>query len=118
VGWYPTNRYAIVTEVFSTITSPVFSELIIVLDHGRIGLLSNVASFEILRRMDQVRAFALVFLVKIEDLYRIRTGVLQKFGDAVFSATAKGLLDFLDSRPIIRTAQQTPEWELWPRGSY
>jgi len=67
--------------------------------------------------MDQVRAFTLVFLVKIEDSCCIRTGVLQKFGDATFSATAKGL-NFLDSRPMIRTAGQTPEWEIWPRGSY
>jgi len=52
VGWCSINRYAIVTEVFSTIKSPVFSELIIVLDHDEIGLLSNVAFFEILRRMD------------------------------------------------------------------
>jgi len=68
--------------------------------------------------MNQVRAFTLVFLVKIEDSYCIRTGVLRKFGDAILSATAKGLLNFLDSRPIIRTGEQTPEWEIWPRGSY
>jgi len=74
VGRYPTNDYAIITEVFSTITSPVFSELIIVLDHDEIGLLSDVTFFEIFPRIDQVRPFALVFSAKIEDLYHIWTG--------------------------------------------
>jgi len=62
--------------------------------------------------MDQVWAFALVFLVKVEDSCCIRTRVLQKFGDTTFSATAKGLLSFLDSRPITHTAEQSPEWEI------
>jgi len=118
VGWHPTNRYAIITEVFSTITSPVFSELVIILHPDEFTVLSNVTFFETLCRMNQVRPFTLVFLVKIKDSCCIRTELLQKFGDAIFSATAKGLFNFLDSQPIIHTGEQTPEWGIWPRGPY
>jgi len=107
-------------EVFSTITSPAFSELVIVLERDEtIDLLSDVGLFETLRRMNEVRPFTLVFLVKAEELYCRMTGVLEGLEDAILFATANGLLNFLDSRPVIRaTGLRTPEWETWPRSFY
>jgi hypothetical protein len=56
-------------EVFLTITSPVFSELIVVLSLGAVSHLpSDVALFETLRTMNEVRHFKLVFLLLDLDL--------------------------------------------------
>jgi len=122
--WHPTNRYEIAMEVFSTITSPVFSELVIVLeDDGIVGLSSDVGLFETLRKMNEVRPFTLVFLVKAEESYCRRTEVIERLEDAIILATVTGLLNFLDSQPIARiTGLPTPEWEARSRetwsGSY
>jgi len=108
-------------DVFSTITSPVFSELVIVLERYEIdGLLSDVELFELLDetlgRMNEVRPFTLVFLVKAEESYCRQTDVLERLEDAIILATATGLFNFLDSQPVVRiTGLPTPEWEPQPR---
>jgi len=69
--------------------------------------------------MNQVQPFTLVFLVKAEELYCRRTGVLERLEGAILFATAERLLNFLDSRLVVRaTGLRTPEWETWPRGFY
>jgi len=96
-------------EIFSTITSPVFSELVIAIEHNEIGYLSSDAAlFRTLRTMNRVRPFKLVFLAEIGEFDR-HLGRLEesrwRLEGALSSATTKGLLDFLDSPPTIRTGR-------------
>ena len=90
-------------EVFSTITSPVFSELVVVLAAHVIYFPQDVTFFERLRRMTEVRPFKLVFLLEVSDFPwgKVRWELVE----AVESATAKGTFDFLDSPPTIRITQ-------------
>ena len=97
-------RNTLVRDLFSTITSPVFSEFVIVLDDNsafRIPLV--IVLCEGLRELNEVRPFKLVFSFEgpyssPEDAQRVLTRCLR-------SATARGLLDFLDSPPTIRIAR-------------
>ena len=95
-------------DIFSTITSPTFSELVIVhtgyaMDH----LPREVALFETLRKMNEVRRFKLVFLLEVEEFWDPR----RELSKALDSVAAKGLLDFLDSPPTIRTVR--PRYCKW-----
>jgi hypothetical protein len=72
VGGWDSNlrraRHTIVMEVFLTITSPVFSELVIVIGVDAVARLpSEVKLFKTLRTMNHVRVFKLVFLVVDPD---------------------------------------------------
>ena len=87
-----------VMEVFSTITSPVFSELVIVLGAQAVAYLPlGVMLFETLRTMNEARPFKLIFLFLGE--------AREELAGALDSVIARGLLDFLDSPPTIRSAQ-------------
>ena len=97
------HRHTIVTEVFSTITSPVFSELVIVHTSTTVGHLpQEVALFDALRTMDVIRPFKLVFLLEVPDDSQAK--VRRELAEALDSVNARGLLDFLDSPPTIRRA--------------
>jgi len=90
-----------VMEVFSTIASPVFSELVIVLRIREIsGLPSDVTLFEALRTMKEIRSFKLVFLLDVPS--RSYEGGRRGLAGALDLVNAEGLLDFLDSPPTIR----------------
>jgi len=97
------NRHTVVTEVFSTITSSVFSELVIVLNGEEMsGISSDVTLFETLRTMNELRPFKLVFSFdalsrSVHDEERQR-----RVTEDLDLVNAKGLLDFLDSPFIIR----------------
>lgn len=57
-------------EVFSTITSPIFSELVIIRSGHWIPYLPcEVALFQTLRKMHEVRPFELVFFLRGSVLY-------------------------------------------------
>lgn len=97
------HRHTIVTRVYLTITSLVFSELVVVLRARATSyLLQEVALFEALRAMTRVRPFKLVFLLEAEDC--IRGEAQRMLVGALESVIAKGLLDFLDSPPTVRLA--------------
>lgn len=98
-------------DIFSTITSPVFSELVIVLGGGAIARLpSDAALFETLCAMNKVRPFKLVFSLAVPD--RPQGGTRRKLEKAIDSVTAKGFLDFLDSPPAIYPAGLSDlQWE-------
>ena len=85
-------------EVFSTITSAAFSELVIALGRHETGLPCGLAFFEALRMMNVVRPFKLVFLLEVSCFLESRW----ELKEALVSVTARGLLDFLDSPPTIR----------------
>ena len=90
-------------EVFSTITSPVFSELVIVLTERTtvVHLPWERALFELLRTMSEIRPFELVFFLQVDDL-DCQEGVRRDLVEGLDMVVAKGFLDFLDSPPTIR----------------
>jgi len=112
----------IAIEVLSAITSPVFSELVIVLwtDNHITRFPWNPVLFQTLRTMREVRPFELVFLLDMNSPH-LRHGearrnvveALRKFTKALDSVIAKGLLDFLDSPPTIRLTG--PRYYGWDR---
>ena len=94
---------------FSTIASPVFSELVVVLwEYGITSLPSDIALFEALRIMNETKPFKLVFLVEVVGLYQEEER--RELKEALDSVMGKGLLDFLDSSPDILINPRTP----WP----
>ena len=94
------QRDTLIEEVFSTIASPVFSELVIVLvGNAPAYLPQEVALFETLGRMNKVRPFRLAFL--FEGLYPGLGEAQSVLAKGLEYVTAKGLLDFLNSPPTI-----------------
>ena len=88
-------------ETFSTIVSPVFSELVIVLaGNTTTHLPQRVTLFETLHIMNEVRPFKLVFSLEGSDC--CQGEARRELAEALDLVTARGLLDFLDSPPIIR----------------
>lgn len=102
--------HTIIKEVFSTITSSVFSELVVVLGDGLTSHLSeHLMSFETLRSMSEVRPFKLVFLFEVPYFVRRGRGSVSaeersEMKKRIESMVAKGFFDFLDSPPTICTA--------------
>ena len=96
------NSRNIFVEVFSTITSPSFFEVVIILEGddvlGVFDIHSNATLFQTLRAMHDVRSFNLVFLLVAICYKRSLRWRLVK---GLKVATAKGFLDFLDSPPTI-----------------
>ena len=92
-------------DVFSTITSPLFSEVVIVLENRDIsGLPMQVTLFETLRAMTRIRSFDLVFLLGVSDFLQEEAG--RKLTGALNFVIGKGLLDFLGSAPTIRVKER------------
>jgi hypothetical protein len=90
-------------DIFSTIASPVFSELALILGNDAIAYLtSDVMLFKTLRMMNEVKPFKLVFLLVAPN--RLQGEARQKLTEAVGLVTAKGFLNFLDSPPTIHVA--------------
>ena len=91
-------------DVFSTIASPVFSELVIAHTGYAVATLpEEVALFETLRKMNGVRSFKLVFLLELSDSYE--ESVRRELAGVLDTVVATGFLDFLDSPPTIRWGQ-------------
>ena len=89
----------VVMKVFSTITSPVFSELVIVLT-GHVDFSRwTVKLSGALRIINKVKRIKLVFSLEAPSPSQWETQQLEEFLE---SMTAGGFLDFLDSPPSIR----------------
>ena len=103
------HHYATVMEMFSTITSLVFSELVITLTPADepTRLPQEVTLFETLRKMNEVRPFKLVFLLK--DVGFHQEEVPRELVDNLALVIAQGLLDFLDTPPSVRIARSCRE---------
>jgi len=88
----------------------VFSELVIVLEPSQCSYVSQDAPFwGILRAIHDVRPFKLAFLLEVSG--GVRPGAQYDMMEALKSTAAKGLLDFLDSPPTIRTGSlDHPPW--------
>ena len=91
-------------SVFSTITSPVFSELVVVItDRHSPYLPPELSFFETLRKMNEAIPFKLVFLFETSEPFQ---GMAQReFARTLESVTANGLLGFLGSPATIRIAR-------------
>ena len=96
-----------------TITSPMFSELAIVITVSEVAYLpQDLVLFEALGKMNEVRPFKLVFLP--EDSGFDQEKARRELAEALESVTAKGLLGFLISPPTIRWERFSPPWKpLW-----
>jgi len=114
------HLHTVVTEVFSTIASPVFSELVIVFaGRGISPLPRDTSLFTTLYAMNEIRPFQLVFLLEVsgcsqEEALRELAGVLEP-------VYVEGLLDFLGSPPVVRSArfrQQGWGWDTPPTDLY
>ena len=97
----------VVAEVFSTITSPVFSDLVVVVAGHANYLRQEVKLFDTLRMMNDVRPFKLVFLLEGPSPSQWEVWQLEGI---LKSLTAKGLLDFLNSPPSVRISERVPLW--------
>lgn len=87
-----------VVEIFSTITSPVFSELVIALDRCETSLSWSFTMFRALHSMNGIRPFKLVFLLEDTNFVEARRELM----DALGSVVVKRILNFLGSQPTIR----------------
>jgi len=85
-------------EIFSTITSPAFSELVIALGRHDTALSCGPTFFETLHMMSVVRPFRLVFLLEVSYFLEAR----RELEETLASVTSRGLFDFLGSPPTIR----------------
>ena len=103
-GWaynFGPTRHAMVMEVFSTITSPVFSELVILIwGDTAARLTSEVKLFETLHAMNTVKPFKLVFFLMDPDSSLVEAR--RELAEALDSVIARGLFDFFDSPPTFR----------------
>jgi len=106
-------------EVFSTIRSPVFSELVVVLVGNAAAYLPQEAMlFETLRKMNEARPFELVFSFE-GPCFVWKGGQWEpaearwELKEALDSVAAEGFLDFLDSPPTVRitTQPRCHEWD-------
>lgn len=96
-------RHTTLMEIFSTIVSPVFSELALILGNESLTYLpSDIMIFETLRAMNEVKPFKLVFFLVVP--IRLLGEARGKVTETLDSAAARGLLGFLDSPPTIRIA--------------
>jgi len=89
-------------RLLSNITSPAFSELIIAVARYEARLPLAVPLFGRLRTIHKVRRFKLVFSLERVGLPEVH----RELTEALVSATAEGLLDFLDSPPTIRISRR------------
>lgn len=95
------RRHTIIMRIFSTITSPVFSELVLDLSDNEIAYLPLEATlFRTLGDAHEIRPFKLVFLLEVPYFYQGEAE--RRLAEALGLVTARGLLDFLGSPPTIR----------------
>ena len=100
-------------NLLSTITSPVFSEVVIVLQDGSIR---NGYSFEhllsVVRGTYEVKPFCLIFCLEIWEGYR--EDATKRLRSHINAEAARGWLDFLPCPPIIvynTQATHSSEWQ-------
>ena len=97
------HRNTFVRETFSTITSPVFSELVIILGYDPMpSLPPGILLGEGLRELNKIRPFEWVFLC-VDPHWDIRDP-----GEVLASSTVfgtRGSLSFLGSPPTVRISR-------------
>ena len=85
----------------STITSPAFSEFIIVLDRNPMTYLpQELPLFKTLGKMYKIKPFKLVFSLKVSHLSQ--AGARREFAGVLGLVTGNDHFDSFDSPPIVR----------------
>ena len=98
---FGSHRRAIVMGIFSAITSPVFSELVLLLRVYEISHLpSEFVLFDTLRKVNKTSPFKLVFSLEVAD--SSMEEARQELVEALDRVAVSGLLYFLGSPPTIR----------------
>ena len=87
-----------VRELFSIITSPLFSDLVVKLPPHETRLPLAFIWFRELRRTSEARRFKSEFSLEVPDPRQARRELLK----SLESVTAEGLFDFPNSRPTVR----------------
>ena len=98
------KRLTTILGLLSTITSPLFSELIIAIARYETHLPWAAELFRMLGGMKEARHIKLVFSLETSDPLEARS----ELAEALYSATVTGLLDFLDSPPTIHVVRFCP----------
>lgn len=89
-------------ELFSSIASPTFSELVLVIWYDQFALFpSQVALLEDLRTMNKLRPFKLEFLVRVW-MQEVEEMERKRFERAVELVITGDLLNFLEFPPTVR----------------
>ena len=111
---YPPAALSFLRDLLPTITSPMFSDVVIVLQESTIHdtrFMQHIL-FDIARGMHEVKPFCLVFCLEVwEGNREYVTGELKRYTDA---DAAKGGLDFLPCPPAIISdtrVSRRPVWE-------
>jgi len=86
-------------ELLSTITSSVFSEVVMVLEDSDVHDVIPWGLFSVVRSMYEVKPFHLVFSLEIWEGDRKRA--TERFKRLIDAEAAKGGLDFLPCPPVI-----------------
>ena len=101
------RRHTILVEMFSTIRSPVFSELAFDVRHYELARLSvDLAFFETLRQLNGIRSFNLVFMLCGVGPSPSPNNMLREFEKVLGSVTERALLDFLGSPPTVKDVRR------------
>ena len=99
-------------EVVSTITSPVFSDLVLVYaGHEVTHFPLGSRLFKTLRKVNDIRPFRLAFLLEVPG--SLQGKARRELARTLDSAAVEGHLDFLNSPPTIRnTRLLRQEWDI------
>ena len=99
-GWVP--GHSLFIDQVVTIKSPVFSELVIVIEGRSVSsLVSRLGAFEVLRGMHKFRPFKLVFLLDTLDSH---VGAPVELARTLETVAVRHFFGFLDSPPAVRIA--------------
>ena len=102
-------------DLLPTITSPVFSDIVIVVQ-GRI--IQNPRSFrhvlfKMMRDLYEVKPFRLVFCLEVWD--GDREDAIKRLKEYIDGEAAKGVLEFLPCPPLIISNTQSTQQQLFDR---
>ena len=102
-------------DLLPTITSPVFSDIVIVVESGTIQNPhpSSHVSFELMRHLYEVKPFRLVFCLEVWD--GDREVALRRLKEYIDGEAAKGVLEFLPCPPLIISNTQSTQQQLFDR---
>ena len=96
----PSHHYERTIEALSTITSPVFSEVVIVIVSEEAGWWHKPLA-EVLSEMYKTKEFKAVFRVQTPE--ELRVPALQRFTSSTRQAVEEGRYDFLPRPPVVHS---------------
>ena len=103
------DRVGIIRDLLSTVTSPVFSEVVIILQEGIVHD-PNIRNtlFRAVRGMCEVKPFRLVFW--LDELYRVGEHIRERFEGMIKAQAAKGGFGPRLDPPVIVSYTRGKRW--------